>query len=241
MAIIVDIPDLGGTGTDGGETFVDLQDMVLGNTFSSSYRDWAKKLLNDAVTEACKRLGWHRATAVCAYSSAGVVTQPTTPFFRVDEVWLADASATGTGEQVMANHAVTKLEPLPWATAADAGYGEAFYTARRKVNPDTSYPQLEITVVNPQASGLVVISGLQRPAYMVDDASTSGVGADMDYALIAYARSKLFMLEDDPEMSRVWLGEFQEALVSASAPAHKDGPDITPGTWDDGSFPQRGI
>lgn len=229
------------TADAGGDTFLELQDLVLGNTFSAvKYREQSKKLLNDAVTEACRKLRVHRAQAVCAFSAAGVVTQPTTPFFRIDEVWLAATGATGTGEQAMATYAASKLEPLPAASPAEMGGGE-FYVARRKLDPTTRYPQLEIVVVDPGAAGSVVISGLQRPAVMDEDTDLTGLGADLDWAVVAYAKAKLFLLEDDPEMAGVWANEFQGALNTAAQTSHQDGPDITPGTYEDDAHPQRGV
>ena len=59
-----------------GDTFAGLQAFVLGNTFSASrYGEQAKRTLNDAVTDACRRLGIQRRFEVCAYSATGAVTQ----------------------------------------------------------------------------------------------------------------------------------------------------------------------
>ena len=225
-----------------GDTFAGLQALVLGNTFSASrYGEQAKRTLNDAVTDACRRLGIQRRFEVCDYSATGAVTQPTDPFYRIDEVWLADAGASGSGEQVMARHATYKLEPSPWTSPADAGGDAEFYTVRRTRTPSGLAPALDITVLDAAGAGKVVIAGLARPAAMEDDDDTSGIGADLDWALVAYSKAKLFALEDDADMHNFWMAQYTDTVNTAAQPAHGDGPDITPGTWDEGTSPQRGM
>lgn len=229
------------------DSLTNLLALTLGNTFSSvKYEEQAKKFLNDAVFDLCRRLGMVRRTIACAYSSAGVVTQPSSavyvhgPFFQVNEVWLADSSATGTGDQLIANYGVTKLEPLPFETAGDVGYGPSYYTVRNAYGYSAYAPAADITVVNPTAAGTVIVSGLVRPAVMSSTSAVTGLGPDFDWPVVAYAKSKLFMLEDDPEMAAQWQSEYMNAVQQAARPRHQDGPDITPGTWDGDSSPARG-
>lgn len=188
----------------GGHTFSELVNLVLSNSFSSTrYETFTKRYLNDAVTDVCRRMQIIRDMETVEYDSDGIVTQPARPFFLVEDVWLADGS------------------------------GAVSFTARRPVGPDTDYPQVEIELDPVSSAGTVIIIGLRRPLLMVADDDTSGLGADLDNALVAFAKARLFEHEDDFEMSQRWDAKYQEHLVVNSQPTHYAAPVITPGTWYD--------
>ena len=230
-----------------GATFGQLQAMVLTNAFGATkYTEFAKTFLNDAVTEACRRLQLQRTQWILAHDAAGVVSMPTYPFWLVEEVWRADATAATSVSPVSAQlylQAVTdKLEPNPWGSPAQLdGYNlPAFYMARRAASPVTRYPQIALTVVPAGSAGRVAVSGLVRPPVMVNDGDTTGLGADLDWAVVCWTRARLFALEDDPEMQGFMSAQFEDGLRSASVSVVADGPAVTPGTWEDGVVADSG-
>jgi hypothetical protein len=226
-----------------GATFGQLQDLVLTNAFSASrYTEFSKAWLNDAVTDVCRKLRVQRNMTVLNYDATGLVAQPATPFFHLEELWLAKAGSSGSGEQAFAANAIAKLEPLPTrSTAPVVGTTPVFYTARRAAAPASRYPQLRIVVLPVAAAGQVAIVGLQRPTVMAATGDLTGLGADLDDAVLAFVKARMFRNEDDVDMSTFWQAEYERCLRGAVwLENHSDGPSTTPGTWDDGLLPDGG-
>lgn len=218
-----------------GDSFSELQERVLANSFNSTrYLEVVKAELNAGVEQVCKRLSLFRSFAICAHSSSGAVTQPAAPFWRVEELWTASATS-GTTEADFARYAQRKLEPLPWRSAGGLRTGSLplYYTARRLRAPGTRAPSLQITIVPATSAGYVAIAGLQRPAVMSLDADVTGLGDDLDRAVLAYAKARCFELEDDFQMSQQWDARFETMLREGAVDFVADGPKVTPGAWDD--------
>lgn len=224
-----------------GATFNQLKEMTLTNAFSpAKYSELAETFLNDGVTEACKRLGVNRTYWILDHNSSGVVTMPNLPFWRVEEVWRADSSASSSAVPVSASAYAyasrDRLEANPWISPAEAsGYSTpAFFTVRRAQSPTSRYPQVALTVMPCTAAGKVAVTGLVRPPVMSVDTDLSGLGADLDWALVSWAKARLFALEDDPEMFRFNMDQFEDGLRTASFDVLGGAPKVTPGTWEDG-------
>jgi hypothetical protein len=230
-----------------GATFAQLQALVLTNAFGATkYTEFSKTFLNDAVTEACRRLRLQRTYWILGHGADGEVVMPTYPFWLVEEVWRAASTATSSVSPVSAQlfmQSVTdKLEPNPsQSPAALDGYNvPAFYMARRAASPVTRYPQIALTVVPAAAEGRVAVAGLVRPPVMVTDGDTTGLGADLDWAVVCWTRARLFALEDDPEMQAFMTAQFEDGVRSAGVAVVADGPAVTPGTWEDGFVADKG-
>lgn len=230
-----------------GATFAQLQALVLTNAFGATkYTEFSKTFLNDAVTEACRRLRLQRTYWILQHDAAGVVSMPTYPFWLVEEVWRAQPTAVTSISPVSAQlylQSVTdKLEPNPWQSPGELdGYNRpAFYMARRAASPVTRYPQVALTVVPAGAVGRVAVAGLVRPPIMANDGHTTGLGADLDWAVVCWTRARLFALEDDPEMQAFMSAQFEDGIRSAAVGVVADGPAITPGTWEDGVVADKG-
>ena len=110
-----------------GATRDQLVDLVIANSFSASrYTEFVYGWLNDAVTDVCRKLRLHQGVEILDYDSAGVVTQPTQPFFHVDELWLASSDATGSGEQAFAEMTEPTRESFMEALMGIEGYAAPF-------------------------------------------------------------------------------------------------------------------
>lgn len=230
-----------------GATFAQLQALVLTNAFGATkYTEFSKTFLNDAVTETCRRLRLQRTYWILAHDADGVVTMPTYPFWLVEDVWRAEGTAATSASPVSAQlylqAGTDKLDPNPLQSPGELdGYNRpAFYMARRAASPVTRYPQLALTVVPAGSAGVVAVAGLVRPPVMVNDGHTTGLGADLDWAVVCWTRARLFALEDDPEMQQFMTAQFEDGLRSASVGVVADGPAVTPGTWEDGVVADKG-
>lgn len=210
-------------------TLAELQTRVLSNSFGSGrYTTLSTSFLNEGVADACRQLGLLRKYEVVAHSSTGVVTQPTLPFFKVESVWVASAGAAASGEESVRSRSTYPLYPLSTSTTAGQGSGlPVAYTARRDGTVTTG---LAVTLTPCAAAGMVAIVGLARPAVMSASTDVSGLGGDLDAALVAYAKARSFEVEDDAEMAIFWDNRYRTLLGTASLDGQDDGPSVTPGT-----------
>lgn len=214
-----------------GATRTLLSDLVLTNTFSSSrYGELVKAWLNDGVMDICRRLDLLKGYQVLAVTN-GIVAQATLPFWRVDEVWTADGPAASTAA-AFRDQARRWLEPIPYDSPALAGANDGqpcWYTVRRSPTAGR-HSALEVAV-HPSGASFVAIAGRQRPALMTADASTTGLDAELDDALVAYVKARCFRNEDDFELAASWQQEYMGQLGAYNTAPHS-GPIVTPGTWE---------
>ena len=242
-----------------GATFADLRARVLRGSFSSSrYLEDTKAALNDAVLEVCKRLRIHPRRKVCTYGVtevAGTVALPDNTvdhFWRIEGVWLASASAVADTEDEsrIAGWSVRRLAPLDRDPAdLEGGTQPTYYTFKRYEGDSTSAGtqghalpvRLRVGPVAVTAQGRVIVQGYTKPSPMNGDTDFSGLGSDADRALIAYARARLFELEDDDKMAVFWDDRFEQAIRSmAQGGIVMDGPMVTPGLEDEGATAEYG-
>lgn len=219
-----------------GETRASLASRVTLNSFSETrYAEVAKRALNDAVTTICRRLNQIEAHEVLSYDANGVVADSALPWFRILEVWAGSATAPAVGEKAFATAANYALQPLPdhYLGAMYVGAGPLFYIARRRTSPTGFAPQLDLRIVPPGAAGFVAVKGLQRPAVMATDAAVTGLGADLDRAIVAYAKAQCFENEDDFDAADRWMQRYEIALREAiEGGTSDDQPMVVNGTWD---------
>lgn len=217
-----------------GDTRANLAERVVFNSFSATrYAEFVKRALNDAVTAICRKLEVFEAYEVLAYDGTGAVADPTLPWFRVDEVWSAAATAAAAGEVAFARAAGFQLYPLKRSGTGGIGTG-IFYIVRREKGPSTFVPKLDVIITGPPAAGgFVAVKGLQRPVVMDDDNDLTGLGSDLDAVVVAYAKAECFDNEDDFEAADRWRlrGDTKLREVTQGG-ITTDGPDVVDGTWD---------
>ncbi|HEU4975286.1 MAG TPA: hypothetical protein VFT50_09370 [Baekduia sp.] len=225
---------------DSGATRAQLVDLCTSQAFSSSrYGEMLKAWLNDGVLEVCRRLSIVQGAALCDFDADGIVTQPAAPFFKVREVWLCTTGATGSTERAVRAAARYQLAPLDpdVASLVDRGVSLAQplrYAVRRTTAAAGAgrSPSMQIVVEPGGSAGTVGVIGLQRPPVMSADTDVTGLGADFDDAVVAFAKSRAFRQEDDTEMAAFWRAEFDLALRANLEVGVDDGPIITPGVED---------
>jgi hypothetical protein len=141
---------------------------------------------------------------------------------------------TGTDENAVRLAARYKLVPCDHLTAgrfspSTQPWG---YSARRGVAAGGRHVPVAIRVTPAGQTGKVGIIGQQRPPIMAGDTDPTGLGADLDDAVVSWAKARAFRQEDDFEMSAAWRAEFEAALTTAATSPVDDGPVITPGIED---------
>jgi hypothetical protein len=218
-----------------GDTRAELAERVVFNSFSASrYAELVKRALNDAVTAICRRLEQNEAYEVLSYSGTGAVADPTLPWFRIDEVWSASATAAASGEvafSAAANYPLSPIDDHVLGTMTPTS--PLYYIVRRRKSPTGFVSKLDLLIATPPAAGgFVAVKGLQRPAVMDVDGSLTGLGADLDGAVVAYAKAQCFDNEDDFDAADRWTLRYETRLREAiEGGVQDDGPDVVEGTW----------
>jgi hypothetical protein len=213
-----------------------LAERVVFNSFSSTrYAEFVKRALNDAVTAICRRLEQNEAYEVLSYAGAtGAVADPVLPWFRIDEVWSASATAAASGEVAFASVANYPLQPIDdHVLGTMTPTSPLYYIVRRRKSPTGFVPKLDLIIATPPAAGgFVAVRGLQRPAVMDADGVVTGLGADLDGAVVAYAKARCFDNEDDFDAADRWTLRYETRLREAiEGGVQVDGPDVVEGTW----------
>jgi len=218
-----------------GDTRAELAERVVFNSFSASrYAELVKRALNDAVTAICRRLEQNEAYEVLSYSGTGAVADPTLPWFRIDEVWSASATAAASGEVAFASVANYPLQPIDdHVLGTMTPTSPLYYIVRRRKSPTGFVPKLDLIIATPPAAGgFVAVRGLQRPVVMDADGVVTGLGADLDGAVVAYAKAQCFDNEDDFDAADRWTLRYETRLREAiEGGVQDDGPDVVEGTW----------
>src|SRR5438067_4932932 len=131
-----------------GETRGSLSARVTFQSFSDTrYAEFVKRALNDAVTAICRKVGYHEAYEVLAFDATGAVTQSAAPWFRVDEVWFASATAAATGESAFMVAASYPLQRLTDHVLGALSTGTPlYYIVRRATTPTGFVPQLDLRI-----------------------------------------------------------------------------------------------
>lgn len=220
-----------------GETRASLAERVAFNSFSASrYAEYVKRALNDAVTAICRRPGFGEAYEVQPYDATGLVVPPARLWLRIDEVWTTNATQAATGEAAFIAAAGVPLRRFADHEIGGTGVGGGpiGYTVRRTTAPTGFAPAVDVHVLPPTATGgLVAIKGLQRPAVMDADDDVTGLGAELDGAVVAYTKAVCFDNEDDFDAAAQWRLRYEAEIRQATEGGDSsDGPDTVAGMWD---------
>lgn len=81
----------------------------------------------------------------------------------------------------------------------------------------------------PPPGSRVRVEGLLAPGLMVEDSDESELGPDADYALVAFARARLAIREDDVDTRTAWAQEYQAELMRLQMGRQLGGTQVVPG------------
>lgn len=220
-------------------TFKQQQDEVIFQRFDDlKFRPKAKRHLNEAVTEVCRRVGFFKVQEVAAYDSTGLVTFQQ-PMHEINEVWEANGP-TSTNPDAVINQSKQQLAPMPGDSSVpmgNSGGSAIYYTATMGVPAADDRPATVLRIVPHGTSGFVAVVGRGRPAVMSGDGDFSGLGPEYDDALVVFSRARCCRDDRAYDEAAQLMSEFERAIKNASLAKHpaQDGPDLIPGMWDDGS------
>jgi hypothetical protein len=176
-------------------SFLDLQNQALADDFApSKHRDNAKRFLNEA-----QRRVFRRVRVPSGEQETTFDTVAGTASYDLDAAVVRTNSIRLVGDRVdLDERAIDQIDTSVASTGKPAAYAHVAGTVVLYPTPDGVYT----LTVRFQAGA----------ATMDDDADAPSIGCDYADLLVAYARSRLFRLEDDFEMAQAWMTDFEREL-----------------------------
>lgn len=202
---------------DTGQTFLQLQDLALGDDFDATkYRTLAKQSINDAIDDISRQ-----AKLPLLEDTFTVTTVPGTSSYDLpfNDVRILSAFDTDTRTEL---REVTR----EWIDEHDDQAGTAFAYAQ--------YGGQVIVYYTPNAAREITFRYRRDATNLVSD--TDRISRSLPdayaFALVAFTKSRLFGMEDDATMSAFWRAEYERDLarirgdVGRRRPARQ-----VPGMW----------
>lgn len=216
-------------------TLGELRNEVLFNSFDATYGPIADRRLNQAARTIAGRLLWNKTLRPGTVDAQGIVTLADgVEFSRISGVWTATGTLSDDSWASLGLKLGDKIGAAGDASVPNsAPRGDVVYV----VDASTDGTQ-RLRVIGVQAASQVVVEGSVMPPAMTDDSDVCALGDDADDALICFARAKLFLREDDPDMHATLMQEFERELRTYGQRLRPvmDGPAQVPGMWGDGSY-----
>lgn len=190
MTIIVD------PAAQSGRTFLDLQDEALSDDFEpDKYRTLTRRFLNEAQRRIARRVRVPQLEQTQTFTTvAGDGT------VDLDENVIRINSLRNTTDRDPLDDVGTDaLDDFPSASGKPSSYATSGQELTLYPTPDAGY-NLEVRYQS-------------RPADLDDDGDVPQMGDDYADLLVTYARARLFRLEDDMELARLWMEDFETDLA----------------------------
>lgn len=213
-------------------TFGELKAAVLFNVFDVKYDAEAGRRINAAAREVAGRVRWNETLRPGTVGADGLVTfADPVEFVKVTQVWRVAPSWTPTPDawSTIRDSLAERIPP-----AGQTGLlGHDRWMVAYLLDTTTAGAQ-RVRIVGLQPGDTVAVQGPQIPARLDADADLSPLGDDADDLLVLYARAKLYLREDDPEMHGALLTEFERSLKTYAqrAAPQVEGPVQIGGMWD---------
>lgn len=189
-----------------GLTFLELQDAALHDDFApAKYREFAKRYLNEALHRIYRttRIGDADETEAIALTAGTSTYELPARSIRVDS--LRDPATS----QILTPVSIDDLDAYPASSGTPTMY--ALVGSDLQVYP------------TPTATGSLELRYRLNPSDMVEDDDEPILHPDYRHLLVSYARSKLFLFEDDPQMASVWGAQWTVDLAELRADLQKRG------------------
>lgn len=178
------------------QTYLQLQNSSLGDDFDAAkYRDEAKQAINDALDDIARQA---RVPQLEKVWTPTVVAGTATYAPPTDMVRLLSIFDAGSHQQLV-DVGQEAIDQSPAASGRPSSFAETAGQVVLYPTPDKTYS----------------ITGryLSDATNLVGDSDTSAAIPDSyAYAVICFARARLFAKEDDAEMSDFWLGRYEREL-----------------------------
>lgn len=210
-------------------TLKELSDQVLLNAYSETYRSMAGQRLNAGARELARRVLWGRTLRTADVDETGLVIFSTAvEFSQITRVFSVPLVWPGLTDdwRALARQSVCRLR-------YDGDIGLPVEGCGPSYSADLGDDGAQVLRVFGH-DGRIAVEGYRMPPKMTGDSDRLPLGDGGDDAVVAYARAKIAMHEDDPDQHSVLMGEFdrEAKLYASSARPVTDGVAQTPGMWD---------
>jgi hypothetical protein len=214
-------------------TLADLRNEVLFNSFDAAYGDIADRRLNQAARTIAGRVLWNKTLRPGTVATDGIVTlTDSAEFSRITGVWQATGTLADDSWATLRDQLGDRIVSAgDGATPNGVGASDVVYV----VDAGTGGAQ-RLRVIGAQPGSQVLVEGALIPPAMSGDDDPNPLGDEADDALVLFARAKLFLREDDPEMHASLMQEFEREMRTYGQRLRPvmDGPVQVPGMWGDG-------
>jgi hypothetical protein len=189
-------------------TFLEVQDAALHDDFDAGkYRVWAQRFLNEAVGLIYSNTSLARGDVTL---TATVGPGDAIEDLVQDGVLVQSITRSDTGDTIEYLDR-PEFEQL----ANELGFSNtgppAYYSITGTGDPIASGTRIEFLPLADQAYTLDVVARF-TPIQMSADGDLVPLPPTYTFFPVRYARSKLFALEDDAQMSAFWMGEWLDGV-----------------------------
>ena len=210
-------------------TFLEAQDAALFDDFDQTkYRVWAKRFLNEAIGLVYSSTSLARGdlTLIATVGPGDSIED-----LSQDGVLVKSVTRTDTGERIDYLER-DEFEQLANELGSFNTGPPTYYSITSTGDPTSNSIRLEFLPLADQAYTLDVVARF-NPTQMSGDSDVVPLPPTYQFFPVRYARSKLFALEDDAQMSTFWLGEWELGLQSIKMDLNRRriGVRVVPGMW----------
>lgn len=179
-----------------GRTFLELQDEALSDDFEATkYRTLARRFLNEAQRRIARRVRVPQLESVQTFST----TSGESTVDLDENVIRINGLRNTTDRDPLDDLGTDAVDDLPVSSGKPSSFAVSNQELTLYPTPDRAY-NLEVRYQS-------------RPADLNDDGDVPQMGDDYADLLVTYARARLFRLEDDMEMARLYLEDFEADLA----------------------------
>lgn len=210
-------------------TFLEAQDASLHDDFDpTKYREWSKRFINEAVGLVYTQTSLARGDVTL---TATIGPGDAIEDFTQDGVLVQRVTRADTGEEI-AYLTQEDFEQLSNELGSSNTGPPVYYSITGTGDATSNATRIEFLPIADQAYTLEVVARF-TPAQMSGDSDVVPLPPTYQWFPVRYARSKLFALEDDGNMSAFWLGEWLQGLNSIKTDLNRRriGVRQTPSMW----------
>jgi hypothetical protein len=209
-------------------TFLEAQDASLHDDFDATkYRTWAKRFINEAIGLIYRSTSLARGDVTL---TATIGIGDAIEDLATEGVVIQGIFRTDTGEEIFYLDR-DEFEQLANELGSRPG-PPVYYTITGTGTATVNTMRIQFLPIADKTYTLDVVARF-APAQMSGDNDVVPLPPDYSYFPVRYARSKLFALEDDDQMSAFWMGEWLACLqaIRVDMQRRRTGVRQTPSMW----------
>jgi hypothetical protein len=210
-------------------TFLEVQDAALHDDFDATkFRTWAKRFLNEAIGLIYRNTSLARGdvTITATVGPGDAIEDLAQEGVLIQSITRAD---TGDGLIYLDRE---EFEQLSNELGSSNTGPPVYYSITGTGTATDTGTRIEFLPIADQTYTLDVVARF-APAQMSGDSDVVPLPPDYGYFPVRYARSKMFALEDDEQMSVFWMSEWLSCLqaIRQDLNRRRIGVRQTPSMW----------